>query len=778
MSASAGKPSASAEHELATGATTIAAAMTVAREPSADGPSAGQPGAGDPSAGGPANPGRRALLKSAAAAGGAFVLGFYLPLGRSAPVKPGPARFEPNAFIRIDRQGVVTLVMPQVEMGQGIYTGLAMVLAEELDVSPDQVVLETAPPDNKLYANPIFGLQATGGSTSMRAFWMPMRKAGSGARAVLVQAAAKMWNADAAGCRTEHGEVVHSSGKKLAYGALIDHTAGLTPPKDPPLKAINTFKLVGQSLKRYDTPDKVNGKLQYGIDVLPSGVKFATLALCPEFGGRVDRVDDAKAKSLPGVRQIVVLDDLVAVVGDHMWAAKQGLAALNIVWKSGPHAAIDTHEVWKQLRAAGDGEGVTAKAVGDANKALSQGERVDAVFELPFLAHATMEPLNATVHVKPDGCEVWVGSQILARAQEVAAKVTGLPLEKVTVHNYLIGGGFGRRLEVDYVEIATRIAQKVEGPVKVVWTREEDIQHDVYRPVYQDRMAASLSSGKIVGWRHRIVGSAVIARWLAPAFQKGIDIDAVDAAVDQPYDLPDMRIEYVRQEPPGVPTGFWRGVGPNNNVFAIEGFMDELAKKAGKDPVEFRRGMLEKNPRMRAALDLAAAKSGWGQPLVARNGGRVGRGICAQGAFGSYIATVAEVEVSKAGEVRVHRLVSAVDTGIVVNPDTVIAQLQGGLIFGLTAALYGEITVEKGRVQQSNFHDYRMLRMDQTPAIEVHLISSTETPGGIGETGTTAGPPAVRNAIFAATGIALRRLPIDRDVLAGKKDAMTGRKTA
>ena len=778
MSASAGEPSASAEYELATGATAIAAAMTVAREPSADGSSAGQPGAGDPIGGGPANPGRRALLKSAAAVGGAFVLGFYLPLGRGAPAKPGPARFEPNAFIRIDRQGVVTLVMPQVEMGQGIYTGLAMVLAEELDVSPDQVVLETAPPDNKLYANPIFGLQATGGSTSMRAFWMPMRKAGSGARAVLVQAAAKTWNADAAGCRTEHGEVVHSSGKKLAYGALIDHTAGLTPPKDPPLKAINSFKLVGQSLKRYDTPDKVNGKLQYGIDVLPPGVKFATLALCPEFGGRVDRVDDAKAKSLPGVRQIVVLDDLVAVVGDHMWAAKQGLAALNIVWKSGPHAAIDTHEVWKQLRAAGDGEGVTAKAVGDANQALSQGERVDAVFELPFLAHATMEPLNATVHVKPDGCEVWVGSQILARAQEVAAKVTGLPLEKVTVHNYLIGGGFGRRLEVDYVEIATRIAQKVEGPVKVVWTREEDIQHDVYRPVYQDRMAASLSSGKIVGWRHRIVGSAVIARWLAPAFQKGIDIDAVDAAVDQPYDLPDMRIEYVRQEPPGVPTGFWRGVGPNNNVFAIEGFMDELAKKAGKDPVEFRRGMLEKNPRMRAALDLAAAKSGWGQPLVARNGGRVGRGICAQGAFGSYIATVAEVEVSKAGEVRVHRLVSAVDTGIVVNPDTVIAQLQGGLIFGLTAALYGEITVEKGRVQQSNFHDYRMLRMDQTPAIEVHLISSTETPGGIGETGTTAGPPAVRNAIFAATGIALRRLPIDRDVLAGKKDAMTGRKTA
>jgi isoquinoline 1-oxidoreductase subunit beta len=731
----------------------------------------------------PANPARRKILKLSAAAGGGLLLGFYLPLGRAAPqvavAKNSEPRFEPNAFIRINRQGVVTLVMPQVEMGQGIYTGLAMVLAEELDVGADQVVLETAPPNDKLYANPVFGLQATGGSTSMRAFWMPMRKAGASARAMLLQAAAKLWNTDAAGCRTERAEVIHeASGKRIGYGALLDHMVGLTPPKDPPLKALNSFKVIGQPLKRYDTPEKVNGKLQYGIDVLPAGVKFATLALCPEFGGKVDRVDDTRAKSLPGVRQVVVLEDVVAVVGDHMWAAKQGLAALDVVWKSGPHATVDTSEVWRQLRAAAEGEGVTAKAVGDADKALSQGERVEAVFELPFLAHATMEPLNATVHVKPDSCEVWVGSQVLARAQAIAAKVTGLPLEKVTVHNHLIGGGFGRRLEVDYVETAVRIAQRIDGPVKVVWTREEDVQHDVYRPVYQDRMAASVSGGKIVGWRHRIVGSAIIARWLTPAFQKGVDIDAVDAAIDLPYELPDMRIEYVRNEPPGVPTGFWRGVGPNNNVFAIEGFMDELAKKVGEEPITFRLGMLKQNPRMKAALELVANKSGWGQPLVARNGGRIGRGVCAQAAFGSYIATVAEVEVDKTGEVRVHRLVSAVDTGIVINPDTVVAQLQGGLIFGLTAALYGEITVEKGRVKQSNFHDYRMLRMDQTPVIEVHLIPSSEVPGGIGETGTTAGPPAVRNAIFAATGIPLRRLPIDCDVLAGKKDAATGKNTA
>jgi isoquinoline 1-oxidoreductase subunit beta len=729
-----------------------------------------------PLAVGPADPARRAVLKAGAAAGGALLLGFYLPVGQGASrqAQAGAQRFEPNAFIRIDRQGVVTLVMPQVEMGQGVYTSIAMILAEELDATFERVVLEAAPPDDKLYANPTFGIQATGNSNSIRAFWMPLRKAGASARAMLVQAAAKTWNTDAAGCKTEHGEVIHTaSGRRLSYGALVDHTSGLAPPKDPPLKAVSEFKLIGQPLKRLDTPDKVNGKLQYSIDVMPPGVKFATLAACPEFGGTVGSVDDTKAKSVPGVRQVVVLDDLVAVVGDHMWAAKQGLAALKIVWKSGPHAAVDSNEVWKQLRAASEQEGVVARAVGDVARGLTQGERLDADYELPFLAHATMEPMNCTVHVRPDSCEIWVACQVLPRVPAIAAKVTGLPLEKIVVHNQLLGGGFGRRLEVDYVEKAARIAQKVDGPVKVVWTREEDIRHDIYRPVYRDRLAATLSGGKIVGWRHRVAGSSIMARWFPPGFQKGVDIDGVDSAVDVPYDIPNLRIEFVRAEPPGVPTGFWRGVGPNNNVFAIESFVDELAKKAGQDPVAFRRAMLDKTPRLKAALELAASKGGWGQPLPARNGGRTGRGVGVQVSFGSYIATVTEVEVDASGEVHVHRIVSAVDTGIVVNPDTVIAQLQGGLIFGVTAALYGEITIDKGRVRQSNFHDYRMLRIDQTPAIEVHLIPSGEAPGGIGETGTTAGPPALRNAIFAATGVALRRLPIDRDVLAGKKAATT-----
>jgi isoquinoline 1-oxidoreductase beta subunit len=717
---------------------------------------------------------RRTFLKVTAAAGGVLLIGFRLPSiaqganGAVSASAPNASAFAPNAFIRIDRQGIVTLIMPQVEMGQGVYTALAMILAEELDAAFDRVTLEAAPPDDKLYGNPTFGLQVTGNSNSVRAFWMPLRKAGAGARAVLVSAAAKTWQVDPSILRTDSGEVIHdASGRRLTYEALIDQAAGLEPPLDPPLKSPNTFKLIGKPLKRLDAPEKVNGKLIYGIDALPSGVKFAAIINCPVFGGTVGQVDDSRARRVPGVRQVVVLDDIVAVVGDHTWAALQGRKALAITWKPGSAAAVSSNDVWKQLRAASDKEGVVAKVVGDAAKGLAQGDLVEAAYELPFLAHATMEPMNYTVHVRPDACEVWGGTQVLSRAQAIAAKVTGLPLDKVTVHNLLLGGGFGRRLEVDGVEKAVRIAQKVDGPVKVIWTREEDIQHDIYRPVYRDRLSASLANGRIVGWKHRITGSSIIARWLPPAFEKGIDIDAIDSAADIPYDIPNVRVEYVRDEPPAVPTGFWRGVGPNNNVFAIECFIDELAKKAGKDPVAFRRDLLGTSPRLKAALDLAAAKAGWGTPLPPR----VGRGVEVQTSFGSYIATVAEVEVDTKGEVHLRRIVSAVDTGIVVNPDTVVAQLQGGLVFGLTAALYGEITIDRGRVKQSNFHDYRMLRMDQMPAIEVHLIASGEAPGGIGETGTTAGPPALSNAIFAATGIRLRRLPIDRDVLAGRKPA-------
>jgi isoquinoline 1-oxidoreductase beta subunit len=494
-------------------------------------------------------------------------------------------------------------------------------------------------------------------------------------------------------------------------------------------------------------------------------MKFATLAQCPVFGGKVAHVDDSAAKKLPGVRQVVVLDDLVAVVGDHFWAAKTGLDALQITWDEGANAKVNSSDIWDDLRAASKKDGAVAKSLGDIAKGLAQGDRYEGEYELPFLAHATMEPMNCTVHLTPGACEIWTGTQVMTRVQQYAAKAANLPIDKVTVHNHYLGGGFGRRLEADMVESAVRIAKEVDTPIKVVWTREEDVQHDVYRPAYRDVISASLSGGKIVAWKYRVAGSSVMARWFPAGFANGVDIDAVDSAIDQPYDIPNFHVEYVRAEPPAVTTGFWRGVGPNNNVFATECFIDELARKAGKDPIDFRRGMLEEKPRFKAALDLVAEKSNWGAPLPAR----AGRGVCLQPSFASFIATVIEVEVDEYGEVHLRRVTSAVDTGIAVNPDTIVAQLQGGLVFGLTAALWGEITIENGRVRQSNFNDYRMLRIDEVPKIDVHVIKSGEDPGGIGETGATAGPPALRNAIYAATGIALRRLPIDRAALALKK---------
>jgi isoquinoline 1-oxidoreductase subunit beta len=407
---------------------------------------------------------------------------------------------------------------------------------------------------------------------------------------------------------------------------------------------------------------------------------------------------------------------------------------------------------------------VLAKSIGDVAKGLTQGDRYDAEYELPFLAHATMEPMNCTVALTPGACEIWTGTQVQSRAQQAAADAAGLPLDKVTLHNHYLGGGFGRRLEVDMVASAVRIAKTANTPLKIIWTREEDTKHDVYRPAYRDTISASLQNGKIVAWKYKISGSSVMARWAPSFFTNGLDIDAVDSAVDMPYDIPNRTVEYVRAEPPAVVTGFWRGVGPNNNVFATECFIDELARKANMDPVDFRRGMLGNNPRLKAALDLVAEKSDWGKPLPPR----AGRGVSVQPSFGSFIATVVEAEVDDHGAVRLRRVTSAVDTGIAVNPDTIMAQLQGGLIFGLTAALYGEVNIDNGRVRQSNFNDYRMLRIDEVPNIDVHVIKSGEDPGGIGETGATAGPPALRNAIYAATGVALRRLPIDRAAIAIK----------
>jgi isoquinoline 1-oxidoreductase subunit beta len=642
---------------------------------------------------------------------------------------------------------------------------MPMLVAEELEVGLDQIGVEHAPPNDKLYANPLIGFQVTGGSTSVRAMYQPLRKAGATARTMLVAAAAQRWKVDPASCRAEKGSVSHGpTGRRLGYGALADAAAKIPVPAQVKLKDPKDFTLIGTPAKRLDSPEKVKGAAQYGIDVRLPGLKIATLAESPVLGGKVASLDDSKAKTIPGVRQIVRLDDLVAVVGDHMWAAKQGLAALTIRWDDGPNGKVSTEDVVAGLDAASRKPGVVARKQGAASSGFAGAARkMEAVYQAPFLAHATLEPVNCTVHVRKDGCEVWTGSQVLSRVQATAAQVTGFPPEKVVVHNHLLGGGFGRRLEVDFETKAVRIAKEVEGPVKVVSTREEDIQHDVYRPYYYDRIAADLDArGKPVAWTHKIIGPSILARWAPPAFKNGLDGDAVDGSAQLLYDIPAIQVEYVRHEEPVLKTTFWRGVGPTHNIFVVESFIDELAAAAQRDPLAYRLALLGKSPRAKAVLETAATAAGWGRKLPAGQG----RGISLlYSGWDTYVAQVAEVEVSKSGEVRVHRVVCAVDCGTVINPDTVRAQMEGGIVFGIGGALWGEITLKNGRVEQSNFNNYRVLRMNETPAIEVHLVRNNEAPGGIGEPGTAATAPTLANAIFAATGKRIRRLPLQKALL-------------
>src|SRR5437870_1701678 len=703
---------------------------------------------------------RREFVSVLTAAGGSLLLGYRVGEGqRVASVASAPG-FAPNAFIRIAPDGSITLFMPQAEMGQGTHTSMSMLLAEELEVTPEQVRLEHAPPDDKLYANPLFGEQITGASSSIRMFYEPLRRAGATARAMFIAAAAASWNVHAASCRAREGVVTHTpTGRTLSYGALAAKAATVLVPDKIALKDPKDFTLIGTPAKRPDTPSKVNGTAQYGIDVRLPGMLIATVAASPVLGGKVTGIDEQKAKAVPGVRQIVQLDDAVAVVADHMWAAKQGLAALAVRWDDGPNAKLSTADIVQGLAKASETAGVTARKDGDPVSVLAgAATKVEAVYESPFLAHVTMEPMNCTVHVRKDGCEVWTGSQVLSRAQATAAAVTGFPLEKVVVHNHLLGGGFGRRLEVDYVTQAVRIAKQVDAPVKVVWTREEDVQHDVYRPYYYDRIAVGLDPrGTPVAWTHRIVGPAIVARYLPPAFKDGIDIDAVDGAVQLLYDIPAIQVEHVRHEEPVLNTGFWRGVGVTHNNFVIESFIDELAAASRQDPVAFRGALLGKSPRAVAVLDLAAKEAGWGKPVPR---GR-GRGVALlYNSWRTYLAQVAEVEVAGSGHVRVHRIVCAVDCGRIVNADMARAQIESGDVYGMSAALWGEVTLKNGRVEQANFHNYRALRMNEAPPIEVHLGANSEAPGGIGEPGTAATAPALGNAIFAATGKRIRKLPL------------------
>jgi len=719
---------------------------------------------------------RRTILRTGLAAGGGLLVELYLPLrarggapaSNKSPVAP-PNGFAPNAFIRIAPDGQITFVMASTECGQGIYTSSCMLLAEELDVDMEQVWAEHAPPDNSLYANPLLGEQATGGSTSTMASFEPLRQAGATARVMLVAAAAHTWRVDPMACETGHGIVTHTaSGRHLTYGQLASAAAAQPAPHGVKLKDPSQWRLIGKPVHRLDTPAKVNGTMRFGLDVVVPGMKFATVAACPVLGGKLRGLNEAAARAVLGVRDIVKLDNAVAVIGDHSWAAISGLREAAPEWDAGPNEAVSTQAIIAALvQASQDGEAVVAKQAGDAPHAIEgAAKRIDAVYQLPFLSHAPMEPINCTIHIRPDGAEIWTGTQVPVRAQYVVAKIAGLQPPQVTVHNQYMGGAFGRRLDIDGVEIAARIAKNLGYPVKVMWTREEDIQHDFFRPYYYDRISAGLdASGKIIGWTHRTTGSSVMARWLPAGMVKDgkLDPDAVEGAAETLYDIPAQLCEYVRHETPGVITAWWRGVGPTHNLFVVESVIDELAAAHGSDAIEFRRQHLsDKHPRAAHVLAVVAEKSGWDQALP--HG--VGRGVALQFAFNSYLATVIETEVTDQGEIRLREIHIAVDCGQVVNPDTLEAQLQGGVLFGLSMAMYSEITHTNGRVDQSNFHDYRVLRMNETPPVSVYIVPTPGAPiGGIGEAGTAAAAPALANAIFAATGHRLRRIPFAKGQL-------------
>jgi isoquinoline 1-oxidoreductase beta subunit len=712
-------------------------------------------------------PSRRLLLKAGLLAGGGLMIGLRLPGLAADPAPDAGGAFQPNAFLRIDPHGTITFILPHTEVGQGIYTAVAMLIAEELEVGLDQIQVEAAPPDIKKYMDPILYDQATGGSASIRADWMRMRQAGAAARIMLVGAAAARWGVDPVGCRAERGTVHHdASSRSVGYGDVASDAAGQPVPNPVPLKDPAKFTLIGTDAKRLDTPSKVNGSAVFGIDAKVPGMKFGTVAITPVKGGKLVRMDEAAARRVPGVLDVVRGgDDAVAVIGEHMWAAKQGLDALNVVWDGGPNGHVTTQTLIASMDQASQKQGVIAKQEGDAAGAISgAATKLSAVYQLPFLSHSPMEPLNCTLFVQPDRAEMWVGTQVPVRAQKAVADATGLPPDKVIVNNLYMGGAFGRRLDIDSIAVAASIAKHVKYPVKLVWTREEDLRHDYYRPYYYDRVAAGLdANGKLVGWTHRVTGSSILARWAPVAFKNGLDSDAVEGAAETPYDVPATFVDYVRHEPDGMNTGWWRGVGPTHNVFVVESFVDELAAAARQDAVAYRRTMLQKNPRALAVMNLAAEKAGWGSALPTGHG----RGISVQFAFGTYVSCVMEVEVPASGEIILHRAVVAVDCGMTVNPDTVRAQIEGGLILGLGTALYNEITVTGGAVDQSNFHDYRTLRMNEAPKIEVYQIRNQEKSGGIGETGTVAAAPALGNAIFAATGKRLRRLPFGNGQLQG-----------
>lgn len=654
---------------------------------------------------------RRSFLVSA---GGLFV-GINLPsFAGAVTAEPSDGGEAPalGPFIHIPRSGPITFVAPSTEMGQGSYTADAQMLAEELAVELNQIRVVAAPADEPVFKNPGLGFQETGGSFGVRGFYLPLRRAGASARHRLITAAAKRWKVDVATCAAKNGMVVHAaSGRSLSYGALADAAAREPAPvlETLQLTAPEKFRLIGKSPQRLDTPDKANGNAMFGIDVMRPGMKIAVMVSCPIIGGHLVSVDPEPAMKIPGVVKVLTLPDAIAVLAQHTWAAMRGIGVLEPQWGGG-NPKFSTQTLWSELREAGEnGKPDYSEAVGDAAGGLGHHQgRIDAIYEVPLLAHATMEPINAVVDLNANGCEIWVGTQSPARAQRLACSITGLAPERVTIHNQLIGGGFGRRLEVDSISYAVQIAKLAGVPVKMIWSREQDLRGDMFRPAFRNIVQARLGDDqRILGWSHRIVGGDVMASHFPEL--KIPDVDAIENAVEIPYEVDSMRVDYVRKDPP-VPIAFWRGVGPTHNVFVVEGMIEELAEKAGVDPVEFRRKVLKKDARLLGVLNLVVEKSRWGSPLPERRG----RGFAIQQAFGSSLACVVDAEVGSDGEIVLHRVTAAVDCGQPVNPDGVISQIEGGIIFGLSAALWGKIDIAEGQIVQSNFHDYRVLRMNET----------------------------------------------------------------
>ncbi len=712
---------------------------------------------------------RRVFLKAGAAAGGGLLVGLSLPrgLGAQESAAPGGPKYPPEAFVRIAPDGTTTVIVGRSEMGQGVYTALAMLLCEDLDADWSKVRVESAPVA-AVYNNTAFGIQATGGSTTTWSSWDQMRTVGATARAMLVAEAAARWSVAPDSCRTQNGVVSHPpSGRSFRYGELAEAAAKRTAPASVVLKDEKAFTLIGKPVRRLDTPEKLDGRAQFGLDVKRPGMLTAVVARPPVFGGKVRSVDAAAARAVRGVKDVAEVPSGVAVIADGFWPAQQGREALKIEWDDGPNASFSTDSLRAEYAALAKTPGLVAKREGGPiDEALSgAAKRLEAEYEVPYLAHATMEPLNCVVDLRADGCTLWTGTQFQTFDRAAAATAAGLRPEQVEIHTMFLGGGFGRRANPasDWIVEAVEVAKRAKAPVKVVWTREDDTRGGYYRPFWYDRIAGGLDvAGNPVAWRHTIVGQSIIAGTpFEPGMVKdGIDSSSVEGAADLPYAIPSLHVE-LHSPKKGVPVLWWRSVGHSHNAFVTECFLDELAHAAGRDPLEFRRALLKGHARHLGALELAAEKAGWGKPLPA---GRA-RGLAVHESFGSFAAQVAEVSLVK-GRPRVHRVVCAIDCGKIVNPDTIAAQMEGAVGFGLSAALYGEITLKEGRIEQSNFHDYPIVRMDEMPAVETHIVPSREKPGGVGEPGTPPIAPAVANALFALTGKRLRRLPIRREDLA------------